>query len=112
MQNVCESVVYKKVADMQLQTFKMGLPQLSAGFRVGICWYLAQLEIILDPNKSKSAVPARQLSRAVAFLSALRGAEGGPPLCIGKQEVGTYIYSLLYTYTGLLGRLHMKFNSR
>jgi hypothetical protein len=80
MQNVCESVVYiQKVADMQLQTFKMGLPQLSAGFRVGICWYLTQLEIILDPNKSKSAVPARQPSQAVAFLSALRGAEGGPP---------------------------------
>ncbi len=26
--------------------------------------------------------------------------------CIGKQEVGTYIYSLLYTHTGLLGWLH------
>jgi hypothetical protein len=36
---------------------------------------------------------------------------GGPPLCIGKQEVGTYIYSLLYTHTGLLWRLHMKFYS-
>jgi hypothetical protein len=32
-------------------------------------------------------------------------ARGGTPLCIGKQEVGTYIYSLLYTHTGLLGRL-------
>jgi hypothetical protein len=39
-----------------------------------------------------------------SLRSAARG--GGPPLCIGKQEVGTYIYSLLYTYTGLLGRLH------
>ncbi len=28
---------------------------------------------------------------------------GGDPLCIDKQEVGTYIYSLLYTHTGLLG---------
>ncbi len=27
------------------------------------------------------------------------GGEGDPPLCIGKQEVGTYIYSLLYTHT-------------
>ncbi len=55
IQYVCESVVYiQKVADMQLQCFKMGLPQLSPGFRVGICWYLTQLEIILDPNRSKS----------------------------------------------------------
>ncbi len=40
------------------------------------------------------------------------GGDGDPPLCIGKQEVGAYIYSLLYTETGLLGRLPMKFYSR
>ncbi len=55
-------------------------------------------------------VPARQPSQAVAFLSALPGGRG-PPLCVGKQEVGTYIYSLLYTQTGFLGQLPMKFYS-
>jgi hypothetical protein len=30
---------------------------------------------------------------------------GGTPLCIGKQEVGTYIYSHPYTVHGALGRL-------
>jgi hypothetical protein len=38
-----------------------------------------------------------------SHFSPLRGVGGGPPLCIGKQEVGTYICSLLYTHTGLLG---------
>ncbi len=95
MQNVCKSVVYiQKVADIQLQTFKMGLPQLSAGFRVGICWYLIQLEIILDPNKSKSAVPARQPSRAVAFLSVARGGGETPPCVSASRRWGpTYIAS-------------------
>jgi hypothetical protein len=32
-----------------------------------------------------------------------RGGEGDPPLCIGKQEVGTYIYSRTYTVHGALG---------
>ncbi len=35
------------------------------------------------------------------LLCSLAGGRGA--LCIGKQEVGTYIYSLLYTQTGLLG---------
>jgi hypothetical protein len=57
-------------------------------------------------------VLARQPSRAAdSLLPSSRGG-GGPPLCIGQQEVGTYIYSLLYTDTGLLGRLLMKFYSR
>jgi hypothetical protein len=56
-------------------------------------------------NLMSKSVPARQLSWAVAFLSTLIGAEGGPPLLHwqAKQEIGTYIYSLLYTHTGLLG---------
>jgi hypothetical protein len=61
-------------------------------------------EIKWDYHIVGTTVPARQPSRAVAFLSVLRGAGGGTPLSIGKQEV-TYIYSLLYTHTGLLGRL-------
>ncbi len=41
------------------------------------------------------------------FLSsAPRGGGGwGPPLCIGKQEVGAYIYSRTYTAHGALGVL-------
>jgi hypothetical protein len=37
----------------------------------------------------------------ISLRAPLRG--GGDPRYIGKQEVGTYIYSLLYTHTGLLG---------
>ncbi len=48
-----------------------------------------------------SSVLARQPSRVADPL--LRSSRGDPPLCIGKQEVGTYIYSLLYTHTGHLG---------
>ncbi len=60
-----------------------------------------------------TSVLARQPSRAAdPLLRSSRGGEGDPPLCIGKQEVGTYIYSLLYTHTGFLGRLLLKFNSR
>jgi hypothetical protein len=33
------------------------------------------------------------------------GGGGGSPLCIGKQEVGTYIYSRSCTVHGALGRL-------
>jgi hypothetical protein len=52
------------------------------------------------------SVLARQPSRAADFLlRSSRGGGWGLPLCIGKQAVGTYIYSLLYTHTGLLGRL-------
>ncbi len=48
------------------------------------------------------------LSRvADPLLRSLRGG-GGPPLCIGKQEVGINVYGLLNTHIGLLG-LHMKF---
>jgi hypothetical protein len=59
-------------------------------------------------------VLARQPSRAADSSPPLLAGGGGwgPPLCIGKQEVGAYIYRLLYTYTGLLGRLLMKFYSR
>ncbi len=45
-------------------------------------------------------VPARQPSQAVAYLSPLRVAGGRGGLCIGKQKVGTYIYSIAsYTHT-------------
>jgi hypothetical protein len=37
--------------------------------------------------------------------SAPRGGGWGPPLCIGIQKVGTYIYSRTYTTHGALGRL-------
>jgi hypothetical protein len=50
-------------------------------------------------------VRARQPSRAADSSSALRGGGGGwgPPLCIGKREVGTYIYSRTNTTHGPLG---------
>jgi hypothetical protein len=62
----------------------------------------------------------RRFSSGLAAVSSGRssppllagGEEGDPPLCIGRQEVGTYIYSLLYTYTGLLDGLLMKFYRR
>jgi hypothetical protein len=54
------------------------------------------LLIILVKNLIlQNTVLARHLSRV--------GGRGGTPLCIDKQEVGTYMYSLLYTHTGLLG---------
>ncbi len=66
----------------------------------------------LSLKKQCKSVLARQPSRAAdSLLRSSRGGGRGPPLCIGKQEVGTYIYSLLYTYTGLLGRLLLKFYS-
>jgi hypothetical protein len=43
--------------------------------------------------------PGSHLGRPV-LSSAPRGGGGGPPLCIYKQEVGTYIYSRLYTVHG------------
>ncbi len=55
--------------------------------------------------KRDVSVPARQPSRAGAFLSAVQRSGGGDPPVYWQQEVGTYIYSLLYTHTGLLGRL-------
>jgi hypothetical protein len=39
-----------------------------------------------------AAVSGRQSSPPL-----LAGGRGKPPLCIGKQEVGTYLYSLLHT---------------
>jgi hypothetical protein len=48
--------------------------------------------------------PGSRAERPI-LSSAPRGG-GGPPLYIGKQEVGTYIYSHTYTAHGALGRLH------
>jgi hypothetical protein len=55
----------------------------------------------MEIHKNGRTVLARQPSRAAdPLLRSLRGGgEGDPLLCIGKQEVGTYIYSLLYTHT-------------
>ncbi len=54
---------------------------------------------------SISSVLAWQPSQvADPLLRSLRGGVG-TPLCIDKQEVGTFIYSLLYTHTGPLGWL-------
>jgi hypothetical protein len=50
-----------------------------------------------------STGPAAEPSGRFSPLRLAGGEDGDPPLCIGKQEVETYIYSLLYTYTGLLG---------
>ncbi len=51
-----------------------------------------------------STGPAAELSgRSSPPL--LAGGGWGPPLCIGIQEVGTYIYSRAYTAHGALGRL-------
>jgi hypothetical protein len=62
---------------------------------------------IVDYITLSISVLARQSSRAADSLlrSSQGGGEWGPPLCIGKQAVGTYIYSLAYTHTGLLGQL-------
>ncbi len=50
------------------------------------------------------SVLARQPSRAAdLLLRSSQGKGGGPPLCIGKQEVGTYIYSCTYIAYGALG---------
>jgi hypothetical protein len=78
------------------------------------------LSIILIPVRIHWTMPLKGNSTGLEAVSgshiSLRALRrwwgGGPPLCIGQYEVGTYIYSLLYTYTGLLGRLLMKFNSR
>ncbi len=52
------------------------------------------------------SVLARQPSRAAdSLLRSSRGGGWGPPLCIGIQEVGTYIYSRTYTAHGALGVL-------
>ncbi len=56
--------------------------------------------ITLDVSTGPAAVSGSRIS-----LRAPGRRGGGNPLCIGKQEVGTYIYSLLYTHTGILGRL-------
>jgi hypothetical protein len=49
--------------------------------------------------------PGSRAERPI-LSSAPRGGGGrGPPLCIGIQEVGTYIYSCTYTAQGALGRL-------
>ncbi len=54
---------------------------------------------------SSTGPAAEPSGRSSPPLLAGGGGGWGPPLSIGKQEVGTYIYSLLYTHTGLLGRL-------
>jgi hypothetical protein len=52
------------------------------------------------------SVLARHLSRAAdSLLRSSRGGGWGPPLGIGIQEVGTYIYSHTYTAYGALGTL-------
>ncbi len=56
--------------------------------------------------------PGSRAERPIPSSAPRGGGEEDPPLGIGKQEVGTYIYSLLYTHTGLLGRLLLKFYSR
>jgi hypothetical protein len=54
-----------------------------------------------------TSVLARQPSRAAdSLLRSLRGGDGDPPcVCIGIQEVETYIYSRTYTAHGALGTL-------
>ncbi len=58
-------------------------------------------------------VLARQPSRAAdPLLRSSRGVGGwGPPLCIGKLEVGTYIYSRTYTAHGTLGNFFEVFTA-
>ncbi len=72
---------------------------------ISIDWYYFWPSFSTGP----AAVPG---GRSSPPLLAGGVGEGDPPLCIGKQEVGTYIYSLLDTHTGLLGRLLLKFYSR
>ncbi len=60
----------------------------------------------VEPTLVVLTVLARQPSRAAdSLLRSSRGGGMGTPSVYGKQAVGTYIYSLLYTHTGLLGRL-------
>jgi hypothetical protein len=75
-----------------------------------IC-FLSQkcLKFFRIPNFQFAVLP-RQPSRAAdPLLCSLRG--GGPHLCIGKQEVGTYIYSRTYTAHGALGALLWSFTA-
>jgi hypothetical protein len=53
-----------------------------------------------------SSGPAAVLgSRSSPPLLGGGGGVGGDPPCMGKHEVGTYIYSRLYTVHGALGTL-------
>jgi hypothetical protein len=49
--------------------------------------------------------PGSRAERPIPLLRSARGGGWGPPLSIGIQEVGTYIYSRTYTAHGALGRL-------
>jgi hypothetical protein len=61
--------------------------------------------VIINSNDIEEAItgPTAVSGSRISLRAPRRRGGGGPPLYIGKQEVGTYIYSLLYTYTGLLG---------
>jgi hypothetical protein len=56
---------------------------------------------MLTIHKHDQYGPGSRAERPIPS-SALRGG-GGTPLCIGKREVGTYIYSRTYTVHGTLG---------
>jgi hypothetical protein len=60
--------------------------------------------------KNGSTGPAAVSGSRISLRAPRHGGGGGPPLCIGKQEVGTYIYSLLYTHWAP-GTTSMKFYS-
>ncbi len=47
--------------------------------------------------------PGSRAERPILPSALREGGGWGPPLCIGKREVGTYIYSRTYTAHGTLG---------
>ncbi len=69
-------------------------------------------DLSIDITFNPCSVLARQPSRAAdSLLRSSRGGGWGPPLCIGKQEVGTYsIYIAVHTQRMELWVTSLKFN--
>ncbi len=76
-------------------------------------WAAACLSLDTIKNQTRQYWPGSRAERPILSSAPCRGGGGGgPPSVYWQAGGGTYIYSLLYTYTGLLGRLLMKFYSR